>query len=917
MTKLSMLFAAVAALAAPAAFAAGTDEIPAETQCQGSILMGVVRDSTLALIPGASLSIDGNRQTTSGADGRFAFNCVAPGPHQLVILADGFAKDQMTATTPRAASLAVTMKLESVDQAVDVDGEEKPNASPTSTGPTETISGQRLQALADDPDDLQRELQQLAAAGGGNPANTTIAVDGFQDSSKLPPKSSIAYIKVNPDQFSAEYREPPFEGGRVEVYTKPGQSAFHGALFTTNGSPWENARDPFSTSRAAIGKQRYGFELTGPIRKQSDFSLALEHRSIDNFAVVEAATSQDAAGNPVYTSANVATPQRLWEGTARTDWQLGAKNTFIVSYSANVNHLQNVGVGGTSLAETGYDSEQYEHMLRFTDVTTVSEHLMHEARLSLRWDGENDLPNSTATQVQVAGAFTGGGATLGAQQIHEFNVEFDDDAILSTKRHSLKFGLQSNAYVEHRRLTTNFNGTYIFGGGTAPVLDAGGNPVAGQTTSISGLEQYRRATLGLAGGTPTAYSNVTGNPEVDFVQARQAFFAQDDWNVGKGLHIAYGLRYFLQEDPNVFNGAAPRLGILWSPTKDGRWTLHGHLGLFDGRIGVDDASEVFRMDGVARVTRTAYNPVFNPANGNPFAGTTPIYSERAFAPGINNTTFVIENIGGTRTLPHGWNLSLDLYRARIWNDERSVNINSPRNGVPTGPRPAAANLNVFQAQNSGQGHVNVEFFGLEQHTLKRVQFFLGGVHIDLIDDTDDSLLNSPQSAYSNAGEFARRSGQPVWNLFGNATFHLPEKLDLSADLNAGGDAHYNLTTGFDNNGDGNFNDRPQYAPPGTPGAIATPYGLLVAQGGDAVFPRNKGILPWTFHLDTNLQRSFKLSRNAKAEHPQALTLNLRSSNVLNHLNVTSIGGVLGSPLFGVPYAADNGRRVEAGLRYSF
>jgi hypothetical protein len=27
--------------------------------------------------------------------------------------------------------------------------------------------------------------------------------------------------------------------------------------------------------------------------------------------------------------------------------------------------------------------------------------------------------------------------------------------------------------------------------------------------------------------------------------------------------------------------------------------------------------------------------------------------------------------------------------------------------------------------------------------------------------------------------------------------------------------------------------------------------------------------------------------------------------------------VLGSPDFGVPYAADNGRRVEAGARYSF
>ncbi len=76
-------------------------------------------------------------------------------------------------------------------------------------------------------------------------------------------------------------------------------------------------------------------------------------------------------------------------------------------------------------------------------------------------------------------------------------------------------------------------------------------------------------------------------------------------------------------------------------------------------------------------------------------------------------------------------------------------------------------------------------------------------------------------------------------------------------------------------------------------------------------------MPWTFYLDANVQRAFKLTRNAKADHQQTLTFNVRSSNVLNKLNVTSVGGVLGSPEFGRPYAADPGRRVEAGARYSF
>ena len=69
-------------------------------------------------------------------------------------------------------------------------------------------------------------------------------------------------------------------------------------------------------------------------------------------------------------------------------------------------------------------------------------------------------------------------------------------------------------------------------------------------------------------------------------------------------------------------------------------------------------------------------------------------------------------------------------------------------------------------------------------------------------------------------------------------------------------------------------------------------------------------------IQTCRKRSI-LTRDPKAEHQQRITVNIRSSNVLNHTNVTQQGGVLGSPLFGVRFAADNGRRVEAGLRYSF
>ena len=908
--------AIVAALALPHAYA--------QTACHGSPFEGTVRDATQALIPGATLSLDGVAVASSSSDGRFRFACVSEGLHHLSATAQGFATQTISFKSPHTEPLAVVLKLEAVETQLDVDADSTVPADPISSGPSQTISGNRLQSLADDPDDLLRELQQMAATAGGSPSGATIRVDGFAggDSSSLPPKDSIAYIKVNPDLFSSEYRQPPFGGGEIQVYTKPGQPAFHGSLFATNGSPWMNARDPFSTSRAALGKQRYGFSLTGPLlRKGTDFTLNLEHRSIDNYAVVDA-VGIDAAGDQTPILQNIPAPQRLWVGMAKVDWQLGAKNTFIASFSAWHNHQENVGAGGITLAEAAYDAEKYDHNLHLTEVTTISPRLMHEALVGIQFDGADQAPNSSAPQIQVAGAFTSGGNTSGALRDHEIDGEYDDDAILNLSKHLIKFGNQFEYLRERMRMPTNFNGTWLFAGGTAPVLDANNNPTS-QTETISGVQQYQRALNGWAGGSPTEFSNAAGNSTINMTQYREALFLQDDWKVRSNIHFAWGLRYYTQNKPMVHNNFTPRFGVSWSPDKKATWTLHAHAGMFAGRFTAHSYSQILQMDGVQRVTSLLYSPacpgVFNP-NGNscnPFVGATPIQSVRTIQPHMPNLFYNIENFGFSHTIAKNWTLSADYYIAQMWHYTRTENINSPTNGQPNGPRPFGANLNILQWQDSGRGYGNVVFMGLDQHSLKRFQFFMGAVRVDIIDDTDDNPFSTPQTTGSNRGEYARRDNNGLWNVFGNATLTLPVKLQLSANFNGSGRATYNITTGQDNNGDGDFNDRPQYAAPGTPGAVQTPWGLLVASGGTGIFPRNKGIMPWTVYLDTNLQRAFKLTRNPKAEHQQTVSVNLRAANVLNHTNVTSVGGVFNSPLFGVPYAADNGRRIEAGLRYSF
>ncbi|MGI4853254.1 MAG: TonB-dependent receptor domain-containing protein [Janthinobacterium lividum] len=909
--------ASVAALMlshAPKQAAAQVRVVDAAPCVNGAPLAGFARDSTGATIAEAAVTLDGGSETRTASTGRFVFPCVPAGAHTLHIAAESFAPlDVDLPANRKPGDLLLVLRPEAVEQTMDVTASATRGVDATETGVSRVLQGDDLKALADDPDDLLRELQQLSAGAGGNPSDARITVDGFQGASRLPPKSSIAYIKVNPDLFSAEYQEPPYTGGRIEVYTKPGQPRIHGALFLNYGGSALNASDPFSISKGKIGKQRYGFDLSGPVRKQgSDFALNLEHRGIDSVSAVNAVTL-DSAGNTTPLLQTVATPESLWNASARLAWQLGPKNTFTSTYTAADNNRTNQGVGGSTLLEAGSSIETYEHTVRLINITTATPNLMHEARVSFRWLGNLSTPNSTAPQVQVAGAFTGGGAELGAQQIREFGMEVADDAIWTRGAHTMKLGINLRTYREQQQITQNFNGTYIFGGGSAPVLDANGNPIAGSSAIVSGLEQYRRARLALPGGTPTAYTGVTGSPQINYLQTRGSIFAQDEWKLRPNLKLSYGVRYYAQNDPKTLLNLVPRIGVAWSPDKAQKWTIKAHFGMFNDRYSTEDWTELRRLDGVNRVSNIVYSPVY----GNPLTGATPIQTVRTTAPGFSNGTFSEEQVEVDRSLPGGWNVQGTFYWLRGWNFARSANINSPLNGQPNGPRPGAANVNVLQAQNSGSMKGDIEFVSVEQHKLKWMGIYVGYARVDLRDNTNDNTFFTPQSSSTDAGEYARRTQQDQHQIFGSGNLHLPYKVDFDSNYYLGSGNAFNITTGFDNNGDGNFNDRPTYARTGDPNAVKTRYGNLVATGGTGVVPRNTGGMPFRVYLDGNLSRSFVLTPHAAKERLQTLAVNVRSANLLNHTNVRQVGGVLGSPLFGRAYQADSGRRVEVGVRYSF
>jgi len=881
---------------------------------------GYVTDQTGSTIAAAQVRAADGEATTTDSTGHFLFACVPLASSTITVNAAGFNPATVPANPQKPggqAHLAIKLTVSSVETTVQVTADSPPMSPDNSVG-TRTLNAAAIQELSDDPDDLTQQLQALAASVGGG-GTATMVVDGFQNGSALPPKSAIASIRINPDSFSPEYPMPTWEGGRIEITTKPGSEKYHGAVYFTDSDSSFNANDAFSTTATPAGKHRFGFELGGPIVPQkSGFFVALEKRDINEFNVVNAITL-DANDQQASLQQSVSAPQRLWIASIRGDLQVTPKDSATLSFSANVNSLANQGIGGLTLPSAGYSSEVSEYDLRFSNNQIPNASLLHETRIGYTWKTTANTPNSTAPSLQVAGFFTGGGATSQDLNSQEQDLEIDDDVLITRGKQELKIGAQSLGIFVHDYDPDTFNGSYVFGGGSAPVLDADNHPTPA-TTNITALEQYRRATLGLAGGTPTTYQQTTGTPLVPLTQWQLALYLTDTIKITPHLTALAGMRYGLQSEPDTFANLAPRAGLSWSPDKKRDWVLHFRAGMFNAAITPSDAIQVARLNGTRQQEALVYSPSFT-SPLTPVAGSILVSTLYQFPHTFEQLPIGELQVGIEHDFPHHWHPSASFSWAAAWGDPRGVNINAPlvasTNGVAPNPtaallasRPIEPGVNINQYQNSGHNHGWDTWVGLEQSSYKHWNIDLGAWNESYRSDE-----GTPQSSYSKAGEYSR----PAWQSSGayvESDVKFPEKIELSTELHFHYGQPYDITTGTDANGDGDFNDRPSYASTPEAGVYSTPFGLLTTNTVNGDVPRDLGTMPAVVRSYANLSRVFNLSAKDK-DHPLSLRLNARSSNFINHTNVTAVGTVVSSSNFTDALSAQTARRVELGARFSF
>ena len=248
--------------------------LPTHAVAQTGTLHGVVQDPSGAVVPNATVSavsLTGGGaqplQTTFAADGQYTFRSIAPGSYTITATAKGFAPltiPSLTVAAGQAKELNLPLAIAVEQQEVTVDAQSQSvSINPDQNSNAVVIKGSALDALSDDPTELQNELQALAGPAAG-PNGGQIYIDGFEGG-QIPPKSAILEIRVNQNPFSAEYDRIGY--GRIEIITKPGSQKFKGSINSFGNDSALNSGNPLITQQPSYYLYSYSGNISGPITK--------------------------------------------------------------------------------------------------------------------------------------------------------------------------------------------------------------------------------------------------------------------------------------------------------------------------------------------------------------------------------------------------------------------------------------------------------------------------------------------------------------------------------------------------------------------------------------------------------------------------------------------------------------------------
>ena len=858
-----------------------------------SSISGTVKDDTGGVIPGATITVSTEKgvvQTVqSSADGTYTVRGLPPGSYSVTANYTGLQQEGATAITlnpGQAATGNITMTLQVQKQEVTVTdtATNTVNTDPANNAGALVLRQEDLDALPDDPDDLEADLQALAGPSAG-PGGNQVFIDGFTGG-RLPPKESIREIRINSNPFSAEFDKLGF--GRIQIFTKPGSDKFHGqGMYSISDNVW-NARNPFSSVNPPFRSQQFGGNVSGPLGKHASFFIDAERRAIDDNGIIVAtvptsgflgSTSYGTPQTPNY----FATPQRRTTASPRVDYQLNSNNTLSFRYSYLQNDRPVTGIGNFNLPTTtvgnynfagaGYATDNQEHTLQVVETAVLSAKAVNETHFQFDRSSQTWASQSQAPQLNVGQSFVVGGSGYSAPGYsgsydHENGYELQNYTSLTEGGHTLKFGVRIRASSLENSSPRNFNGIYSFFGGTFPTLDPNTlAPVSG-TSTLTSLQQYnvteRLLALGLSsqavaalGYGPSKYTVSAGNPYVNFYQMDFGPFIQDDWKLRPNLTLSLGLRWESQTNIYDHSDFAPRFAFAWSPdAKAGggraKTVIRGGWGVFYSRFSSSNVMTAYRYlsgDPLQTYTinnPTTFTPAFNTQITSGLTGTSAqIYQiDRSLqAPMLMQTA-----IGVERQLFGRTTLAFNFTSARGLHELRTVDINAPYytnpDVLPAGtPNPVQLRLqgfitpinrpygndigDIYNYQSDGIYKQTQAMINLNTSIGKWGTIFSRYAFSNAHSDTD-GLSTMPSNPYNFRADWGRTGLNVSHNLFLGGSITTKYGIRLSPFLVAHTGTPFNITTGTDLylQGTGQPTARPTVVDSPLTGSKASPLGIL-------------------------------------------------------------------------------------------
>jgi hypothetical protein len=786
----------------------------------GTTLHGTVTDPDGDLIPGATVNLTPAKgvglTVKSGSDGTYKIT-LTPGTYTVVVSMPGFASYSMTSLkVPAVASTTLDFKLKigETNQVVNVEANAiQLSVDPDSNASSTVLQGKDLEALSDDPDELSSELTALAGPSAG-PNGGQIYVDGFTGG-QLPPKSSIREIRINQNPFSAEYDKLGY--GRIEVFTKPGTDKLHGN-FQINGNPSQfNSGNPLSTTTQPPYHTVFMFgNLTGPLSKSASYNFGGTYRQIqdDEFtnATILAPTAGSmtlcAPGDTTCVASNYQTlthyPQTRADINPRLDLALGEKNVLTTRYQYVKNDSTNAGIGNLSLPEAAHNLSSLSNILQMSDTQTFSPTLINETRFEYEREHTATTALNNEPSLDVQGSFVAGGYAAQNFSDHQDHYEVQNYTSVQLKKNFIRFGMRLRATREAEG-SVNSSGTFTYSSLT-PCVPTPDNPCNGPDTS------YQT-------GTPSQFSyTMVHSPKIGDTYADLGLYAETDWKAKKNLTISYGARYETQNHLRDHHDIAPRVSFnygLFSGKGAPKTVLRGGFGLFYDRFAQGNIMTLEQENGTNETIYTVQNPTgsgcaptlngpLSTAAINACIGDTPASSQTTYtaAPTLRTPYIVEFAVGGDQQVGRFGTISVNYLHSQGVHALASQNLNYD---IPTQGPATAATGPQYQFFSEGTYNQN-QLIVNGRMQLARWASLFGYYSLNSANgDTSGGFITTPGNIKADYG----RTTFDIHNrLFMAGSISLPHYIQLSPFMIGQSGDPYNITTGYDNNNDSIFNDRP-------------------------------------------------------------------------------------------------------------